>query len=139
MPDILHWLGIKKIDRMLSMSNMKHDAIVNTGIEIIERIPIPDEMIPSDSRVEIDAKIQSGYFTTGKQLTGEELAQVKGRGWEKWEDIVVSRHSLYIELADMIAALNLVAISWLQFLHATISPAFPVSSFFVHNTGTLKS
>ncbi|KAF7596843.1 hypothetical protein BBP40_012443 [Aspergillus hancockii] len=28
MPDILHWLGIRKIDRMLSMSNMKHDAIV---------------------------------------------------------------------------------------------------------------
>jgi GTP cyclohydrolase II len=42
MPDILHWLGIKKIDRMLSMSNMKHDAIVAQGIKIIERIPIPD-------------------------------------------------------------------------------------------------
>lgn len=90
MPDILHWLGIKKIDRMLSMSNMKHDAIVDTGIKILERIPIPDEMIPSDSRVEIDAKIQSGYFTTGKTLTDQELAQVKGRGWEKWEDIAVS-------------------------------------------------
>lgn len=90
MPDILHWLGIKKIDRMLSMSNMKHDAIVDSGIKILERIPIPDEMIPSDSRVEIDAKIQSGYFTTGKTLTDEELTQVKGRGWEKWEDIAVS-------------------------------------------------
>lgn len=90
MPDILHWLGITKIDRMLSMSNMKHDAIVDSGIKIIERIPIPDEMIPSDSRVEIDAKIQSGYFTTGKQLTDEELTQVRGRGWEKWEDISVS-------------------------------------------------
>lgn len=42
MPDILHWLGIKKIDRMLSMSNMKHDAIVEQGIPILERIPIPD-------------------------------------------------------------------------------------------------
>ncbi|KAI0379972.1 GTP cyclohydrolase N terminal-domain-containing protein [Hypomontagnella monticulosa] len=31
MPDILHWLGIKKIDRMLSMSNMKYDAIVGQG------------------------------------------------------------------------------------------------------------
>ncbi|KAJ5386493.1 hypothetical protein N7509_009034 [Penicillium cosmopolitanum] len=87
MPDILHWLGIKKIDRMLSMSNMKHDAIVDSGIKILERIPIPEEMIPSDSRVEIDAKINAGYFTTGKQFTMDELAQVKGRGWEKWEDI----------------------------------------------------
>lgn len=31
MPDILHWLGITKIDRMLSMSDMKHDAIVSQG------------------------------------------------------------------------------------------------------------
>lgn len=42
MPDILHWLGVKKIDRMLSMSNMKHDAIVEQGIPILERVPIPD-------------------------------------------------------------------------------------------------
>jgi len=87
MPDILHWLGIKKIDRMLSMSNMKHDAIVEQGIPILERIPIPDDMIPDDSRVEIDAKINAGYFTTGKQYSIEELKQVKGRGWEKWEDV----------------------------------------------------
>ncbi|PWY75099.1 aldolase [Aspergillus heteromorphus CBS 117.55] len=90
MPDILHWLGIKKIDRMLSMSNMKHDAIVQSGIKILERIPIPEDMIPTDSRVEIDAKINAGYFTTGKQVTMEELAAVRGRGWEKWEDITVS-------------------------------------------------
>ncbi|KAB8079382.1 GTP cyclohydrolase N terminal-domain-containing protein [Aspergillus leporis] len=87
MPDILHWLGIKKIDRMLSMSNMKHDAIVQSGIKILERVPIPEEMIPSDSRVEIDAKINAGYFTTGRQYTMDELAEVKGRGWEKWEDV----------------------------------------------------
>ena len=28
MPDVLHWLGITKIDRFVSMSNMKYDAIV---------------------------------------------------------------------------------------------------------------
>ncbi|KAI4854670.1 hypothetical protein E4T44_00015 [Aureobasidium sp. EXF-8845] len=88
MPDILHWLGVTKVDRMLSMSNMKYDAIVNSGIPIHERVPIPDEMIPEDSRVEIDAKINAGYFTTGKQPTTAELKEVKGRGWEKWEDVV---------------------------------------------------
>ncbi|KAF3925090.1 hypothetical protein AA313_de0208962 [Arthrobotrys entomopaga] len=82
MPDILHWLGITKIDRMLSMSNMKHDAIVEQGIPILERIPIPDEMIPADSRVEIDAKIHAGYFTTGKILSIDELSNVQGRSWE---------------------------------------------------------
>ncbi|KKY29217.1 putative gtp cyclohydrolase ii [Phaeomoniella chlamydospora] len=82
MPDILHWLGITKIDRMLSMSNMKHDAIVEQGIPILERVPIPDEMIPEDSRVEIDAKIHAGYFTTGKVMTMQELSAVQGRAWE---------------------------------------------------------
>ncbi|KAK6541728.1 putative GTP cyclohydrolase, variant 2 [Orbilia ellipsospora] len=82
MPDILHWLGISKIDRMLSMSNMKHDAIVEQGIPILERVPIPDEMIPADSRVEIDAKIHAGYFTTGKILSIDELSNVQGRSWE---------------------------------------------------------
>ncbi|EFR01143.1 GTP cyclohydrolase [Nannizzia gypsea CBS 118893] len=87
MPDILHWLGITKIDRMLSMSNMKHDAIVEQGIPIIERVPIPDELIPEDSRVEIDAKIHAGYFTSGKVMNLEELSNVQGR---QWDDVDVS-------------------------------------------------
>ena len=40
---------------------MKHDAIVEQGIAIHERVPIPEELIPEDSRVEIDAKIHAGY------------------------------------------------------------------------------
>jgi len=34
MPDVLNWLGITRIDRFVSMSNMKYDAIVEQGIEI---------------------------------------------------------------------------------------------------------
>ena len=41
MPDVLHWLGITRIDRFVSMSNMKYDAIVESGIEIGERVSIP--------------------------------------------------------------------------------------------------
>ncbi|KND88496.1 Uracil-regulated protein 1, partial [Tolypocladium ophioglossoides CBS 100239] len=82
MPDILHWLGIKKIDRMLSMSNMKYDAIVGQGIPIHERVELPEDLIPADSRVEIDAKITAGYFTAGKRLTANELQSVQGRMWE---------------------------------------------------------
>jgi len=33
MPDVMHWLGITKIDRFVSMSNLKYDAIVKSGIE----------------------------------------------------------------------------------------------------------
>jgi len=79
MPDALHWLGITKIDRFVSMSNMKHDAIVNAGIEIVTRVPIPDELIPADARVEMDAKMAAGYFTPGEVPSENELAKAKGR------------------------------------------------------------
>ena len=48
-------------NKWLTFRSMKHDAIVEQGIPILERVPIPDEMIPEDSRVEIDAKIHAGY------------------------------------------------------------------------------
>jgi len=61
MPDALHWLGITRIHRFISMSDMKYDAIVNSGIEIIERVPIPPELVPKDAAVEITAKVFIGY------------------------------------------------------------------------------
>ena len=82
MPDVLHWLGITKIDRFVSMSNMKHDAVVRAGIQILERVAIPDDLIPDDARVEMDAKMAAGYFTEGAVPDGNELAKPKGRGYE---------------------------------------------------------
>jgi GTP cyclohydrolase II len=79
MPDVLHWLGIRKIDRFVSMSNLKYDAIVRAGIEIVKRVPIPDALIPEDARVEMDAKKAAGYFTEGEVPDGNELAKPKGR------------------------------------------------------------
>src|SRR5205085_9724711 len=83
MPDVLHWLGIRKIHRLVSMSNMKYDAITNSGIEVGERINIPDELIPADAQVEIDAKIAAGYFTPGDVPGAEALKKTRGRGLEK--------------------------------------------------------
>lgn len=80
MPDVLHWLGVTRIDRMVSMSNMKYNAITQAGIEIVERIPIPEDLIPQDARVEIEAKKAAGYYTTGDVLDADGLAEVKGRG-----------------------------------------------------------
>ncbi len=82
MPDVLHWLGITKIDRFVSMSNMKHDAVTRAGIRILERVAIPDELIPDDARVEMDAKMAAGYFTEGAVPDGNELAKPKGRDFE---------------------------------------------------------
>jgi len=62
MPDVIHWLGLNRIDRFVSMSDMKHDALVGQGIEIVERVPIPDALIPADAHVEIAAKKAAGYY-----------------------------------------------------------------------------
>ncbi|MGE0710904.1 MAG: GTP cyclohydrolase II [Planctomycetota bacterium] len=80
MPDVLHWLGITKIDRFVSMSNMKFEPLVRSGIEIRERLTIPDEMIPADARVEIDAKKAAGYYTEGSVPKAQDLENTKGRG-----------------------------------------------------------
>lgn len=79
MPDVLHLFGITKIHNLHSMSNMKHDAITGSGIEVVNRISIPDALIPKDAQVEMEAKKAAGYFTKDEVKKGEELAKVKGR------------------------------------------------------------
>jgi hypothetical protein len=44
-----------------------------------------EHLIPMDSRVEIDAKIAAGYFTSGKPITVEDLVKTVGRTWEETE------------------------------------------------------
>ncbi len=78
MPDVLHWFGITHIARFVSMSNMKYDPIVRSGITIGERVQIPEDRIPADAKVEMDAKRAAGYFTD-KVPDAEELKKAKGR------------------------------------------------------------
>ena len=78
MPDVLHWLGIQKIDRFVSMSDMKYGSITQAGIAIKERVTIPDELIPEDAHVEMEAKKAAGYWTEHRP-TKEELKKTKGR------------------------------------------------------------
>jgi GTP cyclohydrolase II len=80
MPDVLHWLGVRTIHRLVSMSNMKYEALVAAGITVGERVPIPDALVPPDARVELDAKLAAGYFTGGAAPDPSELAKPKGRG-----------------------------------------------------------
>ncbi|HSU38662.1 MAG TPA: hypothetical protein VLJ38_03810, partial [Polyangiaceae bacterium] len=56
-----------------------HDAVTRSGIQIIERVAIPDDLIPADARVEMDAKTAAGYYTEGQVPDGNELAKPKGR------------------------------------------------------------
>jgi GTP cyclohydrolase II len=77
MPDVLHWLGVTRIDRFVSMSNMKHDAITSAGIEIGERVPIPPDLVPPDASVELEAKKAAGYYAP--DAPAEDLSRVIGR------------------------------------------------------------
>jgi len=119
MPDVLHWLGITKIDNMISMSDMcafpdisyriySHLCPISPGNMMRSSVPGSrssndtisqvrtftitwnrsnmrelDHLIPMDSRVEIDAKIAAGYFTSGKQIAEQDLSKTVGRAWEE--------------------------------------------------------
>ena len=79
MPDVFHWLGISRIDRWVSMSNVKREALEAQGIEVMEQLAIPDGLIPLDAAVEIEAKKAAGYFSPSGVPDPGELRRTKGR------------------------------------------------------------
>ena len=79
MPDVFHWLGIRRIDRWVSMSNVKRDALEAQGIEVVEQLAIPDRLVPLDAAVEIEAKKAAGYFSPSGVPHQGELRRTKGR------------------------------------------------------------
>jgi GTP cyclohydrolase II len=78
-PDVFHWLGARRIDRWVSMSNMKHGAVQAQGIEIVERVALPERLVPKDARVEIAAKKAAGYFAPEGAPSTAQLRRTKGR------------------------------------------------------------
>jgi GTP cyclohydrolase II len=83
MPDVVNWLGVRRIDHLVSMSDMKHDALTAQGIEIVRRVPIPDELVPADAYVEIAAKKAAGYYTPDLP-DPDELEKTSGRALDKF-------------------------------------------------------
>jgi GTP cyclohydrolase II len=82
MPDAVHWLGLRRIDRLVSMSDMKYDALTAQGVDIVERVSIPHELIPADAHVEITAKKAAGYYST-ESPKPQALTDSLGRPLEK--------------------------------------------------------
>ncbi len=83
MPDVFHWLGIRRIDRWVSMSNGKRDALEAQGIEVVEQLAIPDRLVPFDAAVEMAAKKAAGYFAPSGTPDGAELRRTKGRALDQ--------------------------------------------------------
>lgn len=61
MADVFHWLNVSRIDRWISMSNMKSSALRAAGIQIVRQVEIPKKLVPKDAKVEIEAKVAAGY------------------------------------------------------------------------------
>ena len=59
---------------------MKHDALTARA-SVGEQVAIPDDLIPADARVEMDAKRAAGYYAPDAGLRNGELA--KGRALDE--------------------------------------------------------
>jgi hypothetical protein len=73
MPDVLNWLGVHRIDWLFSMSNEKYDALVQAGIRIYQRVPLPQHWVPEGAFVELHAKIADGYHSM--EISTEEVVK----------------------------------------------------------------
>ncbi len=83
MPDVFHWLGISRIDRWVSMSNLKRDALTAQGIEVVQQVAIPERLVPLDAAVEIEAKKAAGYFTPAELPEPQERSRITGRALDE--------------------------------------------------------
>ena len=81
-PDPLHFLGVNRLHDFISMSDMKYNAIVNTGIKIIYRVKSPKDFVSADAQVqvEITAKVFHGYKAgkTYESIGEKDLKKIVG-------------------------------------------------------------
>jgi GTP cyclohydrolase II len=84
MPDVIHWLGLQRIDRFVSMSDMKYDALIGQGIDVAERVALPDELVPADAHVEIAAKKAAGYYAPDAPDKAQDPTASVGRPLTKY-------------------------------------------------------
>jgi GTP cyclohydrolase II len=82
MPDVIQWLGVRRLDRFVSMSDLKYNALVGQGIEVVERVALPEQLVPADAHVEMAAKKAAGYFSP-EPLRPAEIGST-GRTLEKY-------------------------------------------------------
>jgi len=78
MPDVLLWLGLKRIDWYFSMSLEKYEAIAGMGVSVMQRIDLPDTWVPKGATVEITAKVAAGYHKDTLESISERLRQPEG-------------------------------------------------------------
>jgi GTP cyclohydrolase II len=64
------------------MSDLKYNALIGQGIEVVERVALPEQLVPADAHVEMAAKKAAGYFSP-EPLQPAEIGST-GRSLEKY-------------------------------------------------------
>ena len=54
------------------------------GIDVGERVSIPDELIPEDAQVEMEAKKAAGYYSPDDVPSTTDLSRTRGRHLENY-------------------------------------------------------
>ena len=78
MPDIFHWLGVHRLDRFASMSDMKHDALAGQGIEINDELT-PRKAYTGRCKGGDGAKKAAGYYTSTEGKDEDGLKATRAR------------------------------------------------------------
>eukprot|EP00299_Pterocystis_sp_00344_P017498 c8762_g1_i1.p1 GENE.c8762_g1_i1~~c8762_g1_i1.p1 ORF type:complete len:773 (-),score=179.04 c8762_g1_i1:48-2366(-) len=116
MPDVLLWLGVRRIKWLLSMSSDKYNAIIGAGIEVLQRVSLPNEYVPRDALVEITAKVSAGYHVEAMdneslQASLSRLQSIRDRCGKVFEVIKQGRSKFFTldesklpEVADRVVA-----------------------------------
>ena len=81
MPDVLHWLGVTRIHRFVSMSNMKHDALVAQGVEHVFAVPGESYLDVLDGLYAVRDRVRlyTCRFEAGAVHMAEAVGKLTGR------------------------------------------------------------
>ena len=97
----MHFIGsVLHVSTTLLVSDMKYNAIVKTGIKIVNRIPIPKELI-RDAHVEINAKVFAGYHA-GKVYQG-----IDEKHWRRQWDVRVRMRTRRKQPCNIMVKVNM--------------------------------
>ncbi|MFO1134164.1 MAG: hypothetical protein U1E30_02945 [Rhodoblastus sp.] len=82
MPDVLHWLGVDRVDRLVSMSNMKYESLRRPASRSAKRVPIPDGLDSSGTPRRDGG--QEGGRLLRRAPSADDLMRTSGRPLEKY-------------------------------------------------------
>ena len=79
-PDILLWLGVKKIDKFVTTSDAKISVLRAAGIQIVETIGLPEGLVPVGAKTESLARKESSDELVGNSPKRQRVSSKRKSG-----------------------------------------------------------